>query len=100
MERDYVWIGVQYGKDMETLGGPTEGPFIVPHRSTGEFFIERGDVVERVNSSRVTDSPTPTKGRSRENFETTPEDLRAKKTTGSDCLVRKILKHCTHCVVT
>lgn len=88
---DWVWLDVQSGTGKDKLGVHTEGPFPVLNKTTGEFVLQRRELVKRVNSYRVEWVPAPEEidaNPKEKELEATPEDLAAKNRGGEMWLVK------------
>lgn len=78
----YVWLEVQDGKSKDKLGGHTEGPYRDLDGATRTFFLQRGDVVERVNSHWVLRATAHTSTSTRGELQATPKGRAEKNREG------------------
>ena len=90
----YVYLDPQDGqKTAGKLGHIAVGPYRVLLNDGRTFVIQRGDVVERVNSDRVTYSPPPPDAPTPLPFAANTADIIAKNIDGRTYLVDKLLDH-------
>ena len=90
---EYVFIDPTDGTTKGTkLGNHALGPFRVLRNDVRTFVIQRGDVVERVNSDRVAYAPTPANAPPPEPCDATEADL-DKNRDGPAYVVDDLLNH-------
>ena len=90
----YIYLDPQDGqKTAGKLGHVAVGPYRVLLNDGRTFVIQRGDVVERVNSDRVTYSPPPPDAPAPLPFAANTADIVAKNIDGRTYLVDKLLDH-------
>lgn len=56
---DFIYLNSEGGKRNGNLGGHALGPYYVLDSTSRTFLIQRDELVERVNSYRVTKAPPP-----------------------------------------
>ena len=90
----YVYLDPRDGTKTDgKLGIVAEGPYKVLLNDRRTFVIQRGEVVERVNSDRITYSPPPPNVPSPKPFEATTADILEKNIDGTTYVVDALLKH-------
>ena len=90
----YIYLDPRDGEKVDGKLGPiAEGPYRVLLNDKRTFVIQRGEVVERVNSDRVTYAPPPENAPRRLRFEASTADILSKNIDGRTYLVEKLLEH-------
>ena len=90
----YVYLDPRDGTKTDgKLGIVAEGLYKVLLNDRRTFVIQRGEVVERVNSDRITYSPPPPNVPSPKPFEATTADILEKNIDGTTYVVDALLKH-------
>ena len=90
----YVYLDPRDGSKADgKLGAVAEGPYRVLLNDKRTFVIQRGEVVERVNSDRVTYSPPPPNVPPPKPFEATTADILEKNIDGQTFVVDELLEH-------
>ena len=90
----YIYLDPRDGEKIDGKLGPiAEGPYRVLLNDKRTFVIQRGEVVERVNSDRVTYAPPPENAPRRLRFEASTADILSKNIDGRTYLVERLLEH-------
>ena len=93
----YIYLDPRDGEKVHGKLGPiAEGPYRVLLNDKRTFVIQRGEVVERVNSDRVTYAPPPENAPPILRFEASTTDILEKNIDGQTYLVDKLLEHSIH----
>ena len=93
----YIYLDPRDGEKVHGKLGPiAEGPYRVLLNDKRTFVIQRGEVVERVNSDRVTYAPPPENAPPILRFEASTADILEKNIDGQTYLVDKLLEHSIH----
>ena len=93
----YIYLDPRDGEKIHGKLGPiAEGPYRVLLKNKRIFVIQRGDVVERVNSDRATYAPPHENAPPILRFEASTTDILEKNIDGQTYLVDKLLEHSIH----
>ena len=90
----YVYLDPRDGEKVHGKLGPiAEGPYRVLLNDRRTFVIQRGHVVERVNSDRITYAPPPNDSPPMMRYAATTTDILEKTIDGRTYLVDRLLDH-------
>ena len=90
----FVYLDPRDGEKVHGKLGPiAEGPYRVLLNDRRTFVIQRGDVVERVNSDRITYAPPPPDTPPIHPFAASTQDVLAKSVEGQTYVVDRLIGH-------